>query len=105
MTFQAELYMKLFASAEEVQSLVGDQGVEKQFSNRFSLINTLDDSLNERPLFIKSKKVYFDSIKHYVAIILNLQVDQYKAYKALGRVESANKGDRVLAEYHAKNNI
>jgi len=97
MVFEAELFMKLFTSAEEVESLAGN-GVETQFSNRFSLIETNDASLEERKLFRKKgKALYFSSVKFYIAFELNKLV--YK-YIELGQIAGANSADKFLEDYN-----
>lgn len=97
MTFEAELYMKLFTSAEEVDSL-GGSGVETQFSNRFSLIPTNDYSLEHRSLFRSNgKTTYFNSVKFYIASELNKKVIEYTA---LGKTAAADAGDKVLEKYN-----
>ena len=98
----AELYLKLFTSAEAVESLVSeDTGVEDQFANRFSLIQP-GGNLDARPLFTKSRKRYLDSVTAYVAGELNRMVDEYIA---LGRQGAADKGDRAVINFHQKYGI
>ena len=99
---KVELFLKLFTSAEAVESLVsGDTGVEDQFANRFSLIQPTGN-LDARPLFAKSRKRYLDSLTAYVARELNRKVGEYLE---LGRDGAADKGDKFVIEFHKKHGI
>ena len=99
---KVELFLKLFTSAEAVESLVsGDTGVEDQFANRFSLIQPTGN-LDARPLFAKSRKRYLDSLTSYVAMELNRKVGEYLE---LGRDGAADKGDKFVIEFHKKHGI
>jgi len=102
MNFTAPLYVKLFASAETVDSLAGETGVEAQFSNRFSLIPTLESRISDRPLFIKSSATYFESLKNYVAQYLNTEVEKYIA---MGRIRASDYGTKVLADNNKVNRL
>jgi hypothetical protein len=98
----AELYLKLFTSAEEVESLVSeDSGIEDQFANRFSLIQPTGN-LDERPLFRAGKKHYLASLSAYVGVELNRMVLEYVA---LGREGAANRGDKIVEGYHKRYGI
>ncbi|MCU7837187.1 MAG: hypothetical protein KZQ83_18335 [gamma proteobacterium symbiont of Taylorina sp.] len=102
MTFECPLYMKLFTSAEEVESLAGS-GVETQFSNRFSLIPTTDTSIEDRDVFNNiGKTSYLQTVQNYIARELNKKVDEYVQ---LGRVKSADKADMILKEYNSEHKL
>ena len=99
---KVELFLKLFTSAEAVESLVSDAtGVEDQFANRFSLIQPTGN-LDARPLFASSRKRYLDSLTAYVARELNRKVGEYLE---LGREGAADKGDKFVIDFHKKYGI
>lgn len=99
---KAELYLKLFTSAEAVESLVSEHsGVEDQFANRFSLIRATG-SIDNRPVFAKSREHYRQTLTNYIAKRLNELVGQYIA---LGRREAANRGDQFILDFHGKYGI
>ena len=99
---KVELFLKLFTSAEAVESLVsGATGVEDQFANRFSLIQPTGN-LDARPLFASSRKRYLDSLTAYVARELNRKVAEYLE---LGREGAADKGDKFVIDFHKKYGI
>lgn len=95
-----QLFTKLFASAENVRSLVGD-GVEAQFNNRFAYLppSTYDKKLEDRPLFIElGKAVYLDAMVSAVARWLNDWVDYMRM---LGPIESSKLADKFIEKYQA----
>lgn len=99
-----QLYTKLFASAENVRSLVGD-GVEAQFNNRFAYLSpsTHDKKLEDRPLFIDmGKAVYIDAIASAVATWLNAWVDYMRR---LGPTESSKVADKFIEKYQAERRL
>jgi len=92
----AELYTKLFMSAESVRSFAGENGIEDQYATRFSYIRGLG-SLEDRPLFNKlSKASYFDAIQTYLVDRLNSQIAEYVA---LGKLGSEERAERVIEAY------
>lgn len=96
-----EIYAKLFLSAENVGSLVGDSGVEDQFANRFSVIlgkNTLDG----RPVYEKSHSKYYRSILVYVAQTLNHLIGEYQA---LGREGAENRASLYLNAFIGRHGL
>ena len=94
---KAEIFLKLFTSAEAVESLVSEaSGVEDQFANRFSLIQATG-RIDDRPIFTASRERYRESLTNYIAGRLNRLVD---SYVAKGRREAANCADRYVIEFH-----
>ena len=96
-----EIYAKLFLSAENVESLVGDSGVEDQFANRFSVIvgkNTLDG----RPVYEKSHSNYYRSILVDVAQTLNKLIGEYQA---LGRDGAENRASLYLNAFIGRHGL
>lgn len=102
--FEAPLYLKLFTSAETVDSLAGSEGVESQFAERFSAIELPSAArLDDRPLFVAMGKApYRDAITSYLARRLNAAVN---AMRALGKTEAARVSDTWLAGFHARHTI
>lgn len=99
-----QLYTKLFASAENVRSLVGD-GVEAQFNNRFAYLSPITEGLKleDRPLFIElSKAVYLDALVCYVADYLNEGVDRFRA---MGPTASSKMADHAIEAYQAERRL
>ena len=99
---KAELYLKLFTSAEAVESLVSEHsGVEDQFANRFSLIQATG-SIDSRPMFAKSRDHYRRALTNYIANRLNHLSGQYIA---MGRRKAANLGDEFILDFHQQHGI
>ena len=97
-TVTAPLYLKLFLSAERVESLASDEsGVEDQFANRFSILEPDGGRLSERPLFQQGRGGYIDSLTNYVADYLNRKVSEYRA---LGEIGASNRGDSIVEAFH-----
>ncbi len=99
-----QLYTKLFASAENVRSLVGD-GVEAQFNNRFAYLSpaTHDQKLEDRPLFAElGKAVYINAMVSAIATWLNAWVDYMRR---LGPTESSKVADKFIEKYQAERRL
>lgn len=95
------LYLKVFASAENVDAMSGDTGVEAQFANRFMRMHS-DNSvmIKDRPLFKSlGKDVYARALKSVFAKSLNNGVDRYLK---LGRDLACKTADERLEELHRK---
>lgn len=101
LTSTVPVYGKLFFSAENVNSLVGDSGVEDQFCQRFSKI-TKKGSIEARPLFMEDKGAYRRSLSAYIAKFLNTK---YAELIALGRDEADRVSTQFLADFHARYGI
>jgi len=99
-----QLYTKLFASTEKVQSLVG-VGVEAQFNNRFAYLSptTNDKKLEHRQLFNDiGKVVYLNAMVNYVSNYLNNGVDRLRA---MGQIESSKLADKFIETYQAEHRL
>ena len=97
-----DIYHKLFTSAESVDSLAGEAGVEDQFANRFSYIDG-KGSIGQRHMFnTVGKHVYFKSVKAMIANRINELVTYYVS---LGEEESCIQADRFVDEFHSKYGI
>ncbi len=92
---EVDLYAKVFLSAENVNSLVGDSGAEKQFANRFMMMD-LDGVLTERDLYNKNNNYYRDVIRWYVYDYILKGV---KHYLSLGENKSSIKANEVLNKF------
>jgi hypothetical protein len=95
------LYTKLFLSAESVDSLVGEHGVEAQFANRFSLLEMTGTFAD---LDVKSEEQYSfrENVASYVRQFVNKQVLEYRL---LGVEGAASRGDAYLNLFHGKYKI
>ena len=92
------LFLKLFASAESVASLV-QGGVEKQFADRFSLIKPTGGSLDQRPAFREhGSAAYMESVVVYIGRELMRRVAEYQSHGFKG---AADKGDAELRRFHS----
>lgn len=91
-----EIFTKMFFSAENVASLVGDHGVEDQFANRMSMIRG-EGTLDARPMRNGDRALYFAAVKAYVAGKLNALIEQYQA---LGPVGATKAADQYLQQFH-----
>lgn len=97
-----EVFTKLFTSAEGVESLAGENGVEDQFANRFSYIDGRGQ-INQRPLFMElGGSVYARAVTAYIAHYINDIVD---TYIEMGKEQSMIEADRRGREFHERRNI
>lgn len=92
-------YVKAFASAEDIPSLTGEAGVERQFADRFCYMSG-KGSIDDRPLFRKvGKEVYRRALSAYIAEELNAAVAEYRA---LGKEAASKRGDDFLDDFHRR---
>lgn len=99
-----QLYTKLFASAENVRSLVGD-GAEAQFNNRFAYLSpsTNAEKLEDRQLFKDvGKSAYLNALVAYVGEYLNAGVARLCA---LGCIESSKIADDFIEKYQSERKL
>lgn len=93
------LYTKMFMSAEGVDSLIGEYGVEDQFANRFSLIEG-KGKLSQLVEFNKFGNTHFvNAVTTHIVDKINSLVDEYRS---LGFVEATKKGDIIVEHFHNK---
>jgi hypothetical protein len=98
-TVQAPLYLKLFMSAEKVDSLASDDtGIEDQFANRFMLVRG-QGNLEHRPKFMQSKAGYLSSLVSYVGSSLNRYV---REYQAMGSLAASDAADAQIVKLYEK---
>ncbi|MEO1925353.1 MAG: PriCT-2 domain-containing protein, partial [Gammaproteobacteria bacterium] len=102
LSFKVEVFAKLFFSAESVNSLVGEHGVEEQFINRFNHFN-LKGTLDSRPLYrqVGSAK-YIDSVTPYVANYLNKAIEEKRA---VGKAKAEHDAEQYLIQFMDANGI
>jgi hypothetical protein len=100
LSFKVEIFSKLFFSAENVNSLVGEHGVEDQFINRFNFLN-LKGELTKRPLFIKiGSGAYFDGIQPYITRYLNQAIEEkVKSGKKKAEFDSEKYLSHFMSQY------
>lgn len=79
LTAEVPIYAKIFTSAEGVESLAGDHGVEDQFANRFSIYDGGEQRITQRALFNADRAHYLESLRNYAASVLNAEVRRYRA--------------------------
>ncbi len=95
------VYMKIFASAEEVHSLHGDIGMEAQFANRFLFIEA-KGSLLERKLYVDD----MDEYKRSVMLYVNKELWKLKGmYDGRGRYGATKLANKIYAELKVKYTI
>jgi len=91
-------YLKLFTSAENVESLSSQNtGIETQFAKRFTHIKG-EGEIGDRALFKElGNETYRDALTSFVADKLNTKV---RDYRAMGEKAAAKKAQSVLEEAH-----
>lgn len=103
--FKCEVFVKLFLSAEGVDSLVGADGVEQQFADRFSVHEVEDGarSVDDLPLFdMYGKSAYRTVLANYAAERLNTGVEAMRERGVLG---ASKAGDEWLRQFHIEHGI
>jgi hypothetical protein len=97
-----EVFVKLFLSAESVESLTGSHGVEDQFCNRMSIIRG-EGTIVSRTKFIEvGSAKYCESIANYMGREFNCKV---ATLVAMGRDGATKYAGEQLAIFHRKNGI
>jgi hypothetical protein len=95
-------FAKLFFSADDVDSLIGEYGVESQFANRFSMMS-YTGSIGEMQVFNKAGQYTFThTLKTHVANYINKAVDEYIL---LGLQAASVKADKVVSVFHEQHSI
>lgn len=101
-TIRAPLYLKLFMSAESVDSLASkDSGIEDQFANRF-LYLAGRGSIEARAVFMESKRRYLLSLVAYIAQHLN---DKVEYFRSQGPEKAMDVADNELVAMYEKYRI
>jgi hypothetical protein len=99
MASEVNIYNKTFLSAEIVASLVGEYGVENQFSDRIAYLPVGDDRLDDRVLFNTDKMLYLNALVTFSTDYLNKFVDDMRQ---IGK-KSAEKGAmKTLKIFHTR---
>ena len=95
-------FAKLFFSADDVDSLVGEYGVESQFANRFSVMR-YTGSISKLEIFNRVGQYTFThTLKTHVANYINKAVDEYIL---LGLEKASKKADKVVSAFHELHSI
>jgi len=95
------VFLKVFASAEEVQSLNGSIGMEEQFANRFLYIEA-KGSLLDRQMYMIDKGNYVKNVRLFALQQLHKLKDMYDGR---GRVGATKLADEIYTELIEKYNI
>lgn len=90
------VYAKIFMSAESIDSLAGDSGVEDQFAKRFSYMRC-EGEIDKRELFKEDKVAYKKSVTAYMAQYINARIEEYRQAGKNWAVTDANKR---LSNFH-----
>lgn len=95
-------YAKLFFSADDVDSLVGEYGVESQFANRFSMLS-YTGSIGDMEVFKRAGQYIFtNTLKTHVANYINTNVDEYIKK---GVKDASVEADKVVSDFHKAHSI
>ena len=99
------VYMKIFASAEDVQSLNSSIGMEDQFANRFLYIEA-KGSLLQRELYNRDMVEYKRSIILYVNKKLHELNNMYLSNGRSGSIKKANElYNSMIVKYSIRNSV
>jgi hypothetical protein len=99
-----KIFTKLFLSAEDVRSLVGE-GVEDQFNTRFAYLapSTKNQKLEDRALLVQlGKMTYLESLAMHISGVLNVGV---KRLCALGKIEASKQADDFVDRYQRERRL
>lgn len=99
---EVPVYLKLFISAEDIDSLAGTEGVEAQFADRFSYM-TGTGRVEDRPLFKQlGGGVYVRCLAAGVALRLTEYVERKRR---MGRDQAEKDAEGQLKSLHAQYRI
>lgn len=90
------LYLKLLTSAESVESLVTDSGVEDQFAERVSYLEA-HGRLDDRVAYQRDQGAYFDAVLWYVSTEYGRLVQEMLG---MGREMAERTAALTLGHYH-----
>lgn len=96
------LYSKIFMSAEGVDSLIGEYGVEAQFANRFSMIEGRGRMSDIKEFNEFGNTHFVNAVTTYIVDFINAEVD---SYRAMTKSDATKKGDQVVIDFHAKHGL
>lgn len=103
MATSVDVYAKILWSADNIPSLVGEEGVEDQLANRISVFKEEGGPIDARPLVREiGTAAYLDNMAYYIRDELNAMLN---AYIAMGRVESEKAAQQYLNEFHGQYNV
>ncbi|MCK5126811.1 MAG: PriCT-2 domain-containing protein [candidate division Zixibacteria bacterium] len=97
-----QLFTKLFTSADGVESLAGENGVEDQFANRFSYAKG-SGSIKKRELFNSiGRSVYAKHLKNWLGNEINRRVNEYVS---MGKYAATCNADNFGDGFHERYGI
>lgn len=100
---KAPVYFKLFTSAEDVPSLTGSEGVESQFSKRFSYYSPTTGDLDNREVFSRiGNGLYRKALTAGIAEVINTKVAEYREMGADGAQKAASD---LLYQFNCEHSI
>lgn len=102
MVQRAEIFAKVFFSADGVASMTGEHGVETQFANRFSY-KKLSGNIEHRAMFKSvGKGAYMRSIQNYIAEHINKSVS---TMRQLGKEDAEKVSSDWVDAFHTAHGI
>lgn len=100
--FEAEIFFKMFWSAEDVASLTGSHGVEKQFATRFNYM-AVDGYVADIPMFkTMGKDAFRNAITDYTATRLNSLISKLQI---MGDADAKLEAERGIDVFWGKYRI
>ena len=97
------LYVKLFTSAEHVESLAGESGVDAQFCNRFNYI-AHETSITERRKVVEvGIPEYIHNCSAYIAEVLNRHIERITSQG--DRLKCQRLAQEIVGQFHEKYGI
>lgn len=101
-TCSVDMFAKVYLSAEMINSLAGEQGVEGQFANRISYFR-LKGSIKHREVFLRvGNGLYHNIVTEHLAEQLQQRIE---AYIAKGRTTAAKDATQQLDRFHKEFNL
>lgn len=95
-------FTKIFFSADDVDSLVGEYGIESQYDNRFSMLE-YNGVIETMECYQRLGQDEFTHVlKTHYANYINSETQNYIE---LGKNEASKKADTVVISFHAKHKI
>jgi len=102
LSFSAELYTKMFFSAENNNQLLTSSGVESQFANRFSRLKYTGDITNRDLFKHYGSGIYHKVCTEYVAKYL---AENFTKYIEMGKSTAIKECEGVVNNFHQKNSL
>lgn len=100
--FNAPLFAKVFTSAENVASLVGETGVEEQFAKRFSYIEATGDLTSRQEKLGVGQRAYTLACRAYAQSKIEEMISEMLE---LGPDGACIRAEKWLAEWHKRHGL